>query len=93
MPRRFFINNLNTYIGQALLNELRNDTPDNEDPNVILGSYTDRDSSEKIPGTKKMLKVFLKRDANRDYQGNICLSVIYLYMIYIMLILKILRKD
>ena len=56
MAKRIFINNLNTYIGQALFNELRNDTEDNEDPNLIFGTYIEKDSSEKPAGVKKMLK-------------------------------------
>ena len=56
MSKRYFINNLNTYVGRALLHEIRNDTKDNDNPNVILGSYSDKDTSEKIPGIKKMLK-------------------------------------
>lgn len=47
---------MNTYVGQALFHELRNDTKDNDSPNIILGTYIDKDTSEKIPGTKKMLK-------------------------------------
>ena len=61
MAKRFFINNLNTYVGQALLDEIRNDITEdgepNEDANVIFATYIDKDSSGKPPGIKKMLKV------------------------------------
>ncbi len=56
MSKKLFINNMNTYVGRALFHELRNDTKDNDSPNLIFGTYLDKDSSEKIPGTKKMLK-------------------------------------
>ncbi len=56
MSKKYFINNINTYVGRALFNELRNDTKDNDSPNVIIGTYLDKDSSDKMPGTKKMLK-------------------------------------
>jgi len=35
---------------------MRNDGPENDDPNLIYGTYIDRDSSMKIKGTAKMLK-------------------------------------
>ena len=61
MPKRIFINNLNTYVAQAIFNELRNDISEdgekNEDANVIFGTYIDKDSSEKPEGINKMLKV------------------------------------
>lgn len=56
MSRKFYINNLNTYNGGALVKELRNDTQDNDSPNLIYGSYIDMDSSDKLSGIKKMLK-------------------------------------
>ena len=61
MSKRIFINNLNTYVSQAIFNELRNDIGEdgerNPDANVIFGTYIDRDSSIKPDGIKKMLKV------------------------------------
>jgi hypothetical protein len=61
MSKRIFINNLNTYVSQAIFAELRNDVGEdgekNPDANVIFGTYIDRDSSIKPDGVKKMLKV------------------------------------
>lgn len=66
MSKKVFINNLNTFVSRQLLAELRNDKAaggedgeeaDNADANVIYGTYIDKDSSEKPPGIKKMLKV------------------------------------
>lgn len=56
MAQKFYINNLDTYTGRALFNELRNDGPDNDSPNLMYGSYIGQDSSEKPQGIKKMLK-------------------------------------
>ncbi len=60
MAKKFFVNNLNTYIGEALFQELR-PTPDEDgnmpdDPNLIFGTYIDKDSSSKPEGVAKMLK-------------------------------------
>ncbi len=62
MSKRIFINNLDTYVSQAIFKELRNDEPgeDGEVPDgahTIFGSYINKDSSEKPGGIKKMLKV------------------------------------
>jgi len=64
MSKRIFINNLNTFVSKQLLAELRNDKlpgdngeEDNPDANIIFGTYIDKDSSEKPPGVKKMMKV------------------------------------
>lgn len=61
MSKRIFINNLNSYVSQAIFNELRNDITEdgerNEDSNLIFGTYIDRDSSDKPQGISKMLKV------------------------------------
>ena len=66
MSKRIFINNLNTYVSQAIFNELRNDVGEdgekNPDANVIFGTYIDKDSSIKPDGVKKMLKVRQERD-------------------------------
>lgn len=60
MSKKFFINNLNTYIGSCLFEEIRNDINEdgsqNDDSNVIFGTYVDKDSSEKPEGVRKMLK-------------------------------------
>ena len=63
MSKRIFINNLNTYVSQAIFNELRNDKTEdgekNPDSNNIFGTYIDKDSSIKPEGVQKMLKVSL----------------------------------
>ena len=66
MAKKIFINNLNTFVSRALLEELRKSAQgeDGEEPNpedlpIIFGTYIDKDSSEKPPGVKKMLKVSL----------------------------------
>ena len=64
MSKRIFINNLNTYVSQAIFNELRNDRTEegekNPDANQIFGTYIDKDSSIKPDGIQKMLKVSMK---------------------------------
>ena len=66
MAKKIFINNLNTFVSRALLEELNkaNQTEDGEEPNeedqpIIFGTYIDKDSSSRIEGIKinKMLKV------------------------------------
>lgn len=61
MSKRIFINNLNSYVAQAIFEELRNDVSDegeaNPDSNLIFGTYIDKDSSLKPEGINKMLKV------------------------------------
>lgn len=83
MPKRIFINNLNTYVAQAIFNELRNDIGEdgekNEDANLIFGTFIDRDSSEKPDGITKMLKVRFHPEENRfsisNIQTNLCLEI------------------
>lgn len=57
MAKRIFVNNTNSYVGQAIFQQLRNDTEENDDPNIIYGTYMEKDSSEKPKGIRKMLKV------------------------------------
>lgn len=64
MSKNIFINNLDTYVSQAIFKELRNDQPDeNGEPNPdaynIFGTYITKDSSMAPVdgGIKKMLKV------------------------------------
>ena len=66
MSLKFYINNLNTFVGQALFHEIRNDIQkegeeeepaDAESAHQIFGMFIDRDSSEKPAGIAKMLKV------------------------------------
>ena len=58
---RIFINNWNSYVSQAIFNEMRNDVSEdgeiNDNPNLIFGTFMDKDSSEKPDGITKMLKV------------------------------------
>lgn len=84
MSKRIFINNLDTYVSQAIFSELRNDQPDEEgnkpeDANVILGTYINKDSSIKPDGVKKMLKVSLKPLLiyliNLEIQTKTCRSI------------------
>lgn len=68
MSKRIFINNLNSYVSQAIFNELRNDITEdgesNPDANVIYGTYLDKDSSIKPQGVNKMLKVTISNIYN-----------------------------
>ena len=61
MSKRIFINNLNSYVSQAIFKEFKNDVTDDGEPvddaNIIYGTYMDRDSSDKPQGINKMLKV------------------------------------
>jgi hypothetical protein len=62
MSKKIFINNLNTFVSEQLMAELRNDGVDEEgnpnpDANLMFGTFIDKDSSEKPDGIKKMLKV------------------------------------
>lgn len=66
MSKKIFINNLNTFVSRALLEELNkaNKGEDGEevaeeDQPIVFGTYIDKDSSNKIEGIKikKMLKV------------------------------------
>jgi len=62
MSKNIFINNLDTYVSQAIFKELRNDQPDEdgnkpEGANLFFGTYITKDSSVAPDGVKKMLKV------------------------------------
>ena len=62
MSKNIFINNLDTYVSQAIFKELRNDQLDEdgnkpEGANLIFGTYIGKDSSVNPEGVKKMLKV------------------------------------
>ena len=66
MAKNIFINNLDTYVSQAIFKELRNDQPNEEgeapapeDCHNIFGTYITKDSSDAPGGIKKMLKVSL----------------------------------
>ena len=66
MSKKIFINNINTYVSQAIIEELTkgargedDEEIDEEDQPLIFGTYIDKDSSERPQGIKiqKMLKV------------------------------------
>ena len=62
MSKNIFINNLDTYLSDAIFKELRNDDVDEEgnpnpDAHRIFGTYITKDSSANPDGVKKMLKV------------------------------------
>jgi hypothetical protein len=58
MSKRFFINNLDTYLGQAIYRQLYKPEEENEDL-VIIGTNTDPLNKTKLPGVKKILNVYL----------------------------------
>lgn len=84
MSKKIFINNLNTFVSKALLEELKEsqkgeEGEENPDAAIIFGTYIDKDSSERPSTVKKMLKVSidlicnlfsfqLYRDPNQDWQ-------------------------
>lgn len=53
---RFFINNVNTYIGRALLKEFSSDKED-DNPNVIIATMDPNNPSPRPEGVKKVLNV------------------------------------
>jgi len=64
MSKKIFINNLNTFVSKALLEELKKsqqgedgEEAGEEEQHTIYGTYIDKDSSSKPEGVKKMLKV------------------------------------
>ena len=68
MPVKIFINNLDTFVSRQVLAELRGDNvvrneeeeaPEDEEKPLFYGTYFDKDSSDKLFGTAKMLKVSL----------------------------------
>ena len=70
MSKNIFINNLDTYVSQAIFKELRNDQPGEEgepnpDAHNIFGTYISKDSSIPPEGIKKMLKVSAPGAENR----------------------------
>lgn len=54
MSKQFFINNLDSPLGQALHKRIYN--PEEESANII-GTYIDHERKDKIPGVRKILKV------------------------------------
>ena len=56
MSKKYFINNIDTFIGLALLRELVKEGDEAADPN-IMGTYTDSYRLDKLKGIKKILKV------------------------------------
>jgi hypothetical protein len=62
MAKKIFINNLNTYVSRALMEELQKsnqgeDGEEVEEGAKVFGTYIDKDSSVKPDGVMKMLKV------------------------------------
>ena len=64
MAKKIFINNINTFVSKALLEELNKsqlgedgEELEDGDKATIFGTYIDKDSTDKPPGVKKMLKV------------------------------------
>lgn len=55
MSKRYYINNIDSYLGQAIYRQIYK--PEEESDNVIIGTKTDPLNVEKLPGTKKILKV------------------------------------
>lgn len=53
---RIFINNVNTYIGRALLREFRSDKEE-DNPNVIIATMDPQDPTPRPEGVKKVLNV------------------------------------
>jgi hypothetical protein len=65
MSKTIFINNIDTPLGQALYNEFYDEA--NPDATTFLGTYLSQDSSAKLKGVKKMLKVIPSpRDPSHD---------------------------
>jgi hypothetical protein len=54
---RIFINNVNTYIGRALLREFRSDKEEEDNANVIIATMDPQDPSPRPEGVKKVLNV------------------------------------
>ena len=50
-----FINHVNTYLGQALLEEFRNDDTEEDNPNLIFATLDPTDSTARPNGIKKVL--------------------------------------
>jgi hypothetical protein len=86
MSKKIFINNINTYVSQAIIEELTKGTQGEdeeeemaeEDFPMIFGTYIDKDSSERPQGVKiqKMLKVsftYFCNDLDLSYRDpNLC---------------------
>ncbi|EGR29938.1 hypothetical protein IMG5_145930 [Ichthyophthirius multifiliis] len=52
---KFFINNINTVVGQALVESLRNDHENDENPHLILGSLDKQEQNEIPRGIYKII--------------------------------------
>ena len=58
MSKRYYINNIDSYLGQAIHNEIYKPTEEDPDPESnIIASYTDTLREDKIKGVKKILRV------------------------------------
>lgn len=58
MSKRYFINNIDSYLGQALYKQIY--SPENEEEPNIIATKLDKEDREKLPGTKKILNVKFK---------------------------------
>ncbi len=56
MSKKYFINNLDSYIGLALLKELMKGGEEAAEPSIMC-TYTDSYRLDKLTGVKKVLKV------------------------------------
>jgi hypothetical protein len=76
MPAKIFINNLDTYVSQAVWSEFRKDPKAEEEADEaawVYGTYITKDSTEKPdPSCKKMLKVSRTYFVFRDVTFLIC---------------------
>ena len=60
MSKSYFINNIDSYIGQEFLTNLKG-TEEEPSGNTIIGTRLDAKNYEKMSGMKKVLKVLLKK--------------------------------
>ena len=63
---RIFINNVNTYLGQALLEEFRNDDTVEDNPNAIIATLDPNDPTPRPNGIKKVLNVRVHTEAKTE---------------------------
>ena len=59
MSKRYFINNIDTFIGESIIKELVkfDENGEVEEGAQIMATFSDRTRMEKPPGIKKLLKV------------------------------------
>ena len=64
--KKYYINNLDSYIGKQFLTQLRG-TEEEPSGNEIIGTKLDRENFDKLPGQKKCMKPHLKPLLFKDY--------------------------